>query len=372
MCFSRCDLRSGCCFEATGERLPKVGAGIGAGVAQNPRCSGSSTRASDCRRFVAGVIRWHERGLQAVRRRDLDITRNLVKTDTFDVELVITAKYRTIAGYDTKARGIDNSRACHGGSGIQPTRNHLATMDDYILEARERKPARKRNLDPLPLLIRLLLHLGTERNSTHDPIPELLINHTLVRIPIVLHNLIQPVNQRLTRRHFERAAAVREVHQLRLAQLGFGDVEDLGEVHEVLLRGGRVAVEHGGRGDFFAAEGLGDGFEGEVLGFFGGEEDAAVGGEEGSFNGILRRKFAVGLIADLDAIKGAERDAIRREEVRDEAIVGGTYGRCCVVQWWCVLIDKQLGNLDKRGEVEGLEAIEAAGGVVVSQWQAAG
>ena len=47
-----------------------------------------------------------------------------------------------------------------------------------------------------------------------------------------------------------------------------------------------MAVEHGGRGDFFAAEGLGDGFEGEVLGFFGGEEDAAVGGEVGG-GGLL-------------------------------------------------------------------------------------
>jgi len=46
-----------------------------------------------------------------------------------------------------------------------------------------------------------------------------------------------------------------------------------------VLVGGGVAVEHGCRRDFFAAEGLGDGFEGQVLGFFGGEEDAAVVGE---------------------------------------------------------------------------------------------
>jgi len=102
------------------------------------------------------------------------------------------------------------------------------------LEAGERKPlAPKRNLNPLPLLISLLLHLRAETDRTHDAIPKLLVNHTLVRIPIVLHNLIQPVNQRLTRRHLERAAAVREVHDLGLAQLGLGDVEDLGEVLDV-------------------------------------------------------------------------------------------------------------------------------------------
>jgi hypothetical protein len=34
------------------------------------------------------------------------------------------------------------------------------------------------------------------------------------------------------------------------------------------------------------------------------------------------RKVAVGLIAALDAMRGAVRDAILREEVRDEAIMG--------------------------------------------------
>jgi hypothetical protein len=35
------------------------------------------------------------------------------------------------------------------------------------------------------------------------------------------------------------------------------------------------------------------------------------------------KKVAVGLIAALDAMRGAVREAILREEVRDEAIVGG-------------------------------------------------
>jgi hypothetical protein len=139
----------------------------------------------------------------------------------------------------------------------------------------------QRNLNPLPLLIRLLLDLCAETDRTHNTIPKLLIDNTLVSVPIVLHNLIQPVDQGLAGRHLERAAAVREVHDLGLTQLGLGDVEDLGELLDVLLVGGRVAVEHGGGGDFLAAEGLGDGFEGEVLGFFGGEEEGAVGGEFG-------------------------------------------------------------------------------------------
>jgi len=42
-----------------------------------------------------------------------------------------------------------------------------------------------------------------------------------------------------------------------------------------------LAVEEGGDGDFFAAERLGDGFEGEVLGLFGREEQGGLGWETG-------------------------------------------------------------------------------------------
>lgn len=135
------------------------------------------------------------------------------------------------------------------------------------------------DLNPLSLLISLLLHLRAKRNRTHDTIAKLLVNHTLVRISVVLHNLIKSVHQRLARRHLERAATVGEVHQLGLAQLGFGDLKDLGQLLQVFFVGWGVAVEHGGGGDFLAAEVFGDGFEGEVLGFLRVEEDAAVGGE---------------------------------------------------------------------------------------------
>ena len=112
---------------------------------------------------------------------------------------------------------------------------------------------------------------------------------------------------------------------------------------------------------------FGDGLEGEVLGFLCVEEDAAVGGESGGYGllwldyvsfpcgllvivgyrtssvaigwplevpctGILDavvakvflcwfRKDAAGRIADREVIRGAVREAIRREETRDEAIV---------------------------------------------------
>ena len=67
-----------------------------------------------------------------------------------------------------------------------------------------------RNLHPVTLPIRLLLHLGRERNRTHDAITKLLIDDGLVRIAIVLNNLIQPVDQRLLGRHVDQPAPIRE------------------------------------------------------------------------------------------------------------------------------------------------------------------
>jgi len=127
--------------------------------------------------------------------------------------------------------------------------------------------APERNDSPIPLLIRLLLNRCTETNSTHNPIAKLLIQHRLVRIPIILHNLKEPVNQRLARRQLRQLAAVRQARELRLSQCRLWDIEELGEFGEVFGRGARLAVEEGGAGYFVAAQGGGDGFEGDVLAF---------------------------------------------------------------------------------------------------------
>lgn len=66
-----------------------------------------------------------------------------------------------------------------------------------------------------------------------------------------------------------------------------------------------MAVEHGGCGDFFAAEGFGDGLEGEVLGLLGVEEDAAVGSEFGS-GGLLE------WMVSIDRVSWAGLDIVRR------------------------------------------------------------
>lgn len=131
----------------------------------------------------------------------------------------------------------------------------------------------------LTLLINLLLHLRAETDRAHNPIPKLFIHDRLVRIPIVLHDLIQPVHQRLFRWHLHLPAPVWHSHHLRLEELLFRYLEDLGEVLDIFGRGSGLAVEEGRNGHFLATESLADGLKGEVLGLFGFEEDGGLGGK---------------------------------------------------------------------------------------------
>ena len=138
------------------------------------------------------------------------------------------------------------------------------------------------NINPLnPLIINLLLHMRRKRNGTHNPIPKLLVQHSLIRIPIILHYLIQSINQRFLWRHLDRAASIRHSCDLRRVERGLGDVEELGEVLDVFWAGVGLAVEERCGCYLVTAEGFGDGFEGEVFGLFLGEEHGALGGEAG-------------------------------------------------------------------------------------------
>lgn len=157
------------------------------------------------------------------------------------------------------------------------------------LKPRKRQPLppQRDNSPVIPLLIRLLVNLGRERNRRHDPVPKLLVQHRLVRIPIVLHDLVKTVDQRLLGRHFHGAAAVREAREL-LAQLVMGDAEERRELLDVLGGGLGLAVEDCGGGDFVAADVLGDLLKGEGFGGFGGEERCGGGGKVGVLGRLLR------------------------------------------------------------------------------------
>lgn len=130
----------------------------------------------------------------------------------------------------------------------------------------------------ISVLICLLLHLGRERNGTHNAIPELLIEDRLVCISIVLHNLIQPVNQWLFGWHFHRTTPVRKAAQL-VSKLGLVDPQDRGQLFDVLGGGLGLAVENGSYSNLIAADMLGDLLKGEFLGGFSVEEGLGGAGE---------------------------------------------------------------------------------------------
>lgn len=148
------------------------------------------------------------------------------------------------------------------------SRSYLGYPPDplFNLESSEGQPLTPPlNNDPVnSLVIRLLLHTRAEANSTHDTVTELLIHDRLVRISVVLHNLVQSVDERVLGRHVEGSASVGPGVQL-LLQLRLVEVEKFSKGLDVGLRGFSLTVEDCGAGYFVAAEGLGDLLEGELL-----------------------------------------------------------------------------------------------------------
>ena len=149
-------------------------------------------------------------------------------------------------------------------------------------------PTKGNNSPIIPISIRLLLHLGRERNSTHNPIPELLIQHRLIRIPIVLDNLIQSVNKRFPGGHFHRTTTIRKTTQL-LLEKRLRNVEDGCEILDVLGGCLGLAVKDGCCGYFIAADVLGDLLEAEFLRCFGFKESLGRGREVGVLGGLYLR-----------------------------------------------------------------------------------
>lgn len=144
---------------------------------------------------------------------------------------------------------------------------------------------------PVTLVISLLLNLGRERDGAHDAISELLVQNGLVGVPVVLYNLEEAVDQRLFGRHIDCSAPVRPASHLRL-KLVLGDVQELGQVLDVVRAGLGLAVKKRRNGDLFAAELLGDGFEGQVLLLLGLEEGRRGRREtmdEGGLRGVSGR-----------------------------------------------------------------------------------
>ena len=92
--------------------------------------------------------------------------------------------------------------------------------------------------------------MRTKSNRAHDPISKLLIQNRLVRIPVVLHNLEQSIDQRLTGWHLQQLASGWDAGDVGGEEGGDGDVEEDAEVLHILVAGFGLAVEERGYGDF--------------------------------------------------------------------------------------------------------------------------
>lgn len=158
-----------------------------------------------------------------------------------------------------------------------------------------------RDDDPLrPVRVDLLLDVGREADGAHDAVAELLVQDGLVRVPVVLDDLVQAVDERLDGGHGPGPAPVRDGHELRGQRLP-GEAQQAGQLVDVRRRGLRLPVEERRDGDLAAAEVPGDLLEGEVLFGLGGEElfPGAVGDVVSSCQPFLPLLAAV-VVGSLD------------------------------------------------------------------------
>ena len=153
------------------------------------------------------------------------------------------------------------------------TVSHLY-FPSYVTESNIPFPS-QRNNGPFPLVIRLLLHLCTKANRAHDPIPKFLVQHCLVCKPIILHNLIYAVYQRVLGWHIHRVTSERISCQL-LFEGRVIDTQDLRKSDDVFRCGLRLAVEYGCHCDFVATHLLAYLFKGQIFGGFAFKEGVGL------------------------------------------------------------------------------------------------
>lgn len=144
----------------------------------------------------------------------------------------------------------------------------------------------------VPILVRLLLHLGRERNGAHDAIAELLVQDSLVGVSVILDDLEQAVDQWFLGRHVDGPTPIRETLEL-LLQRALLDAEDGSQLLDIFRGWFGLAIKDGGDGDFIAAYFFGDGLEGQVLLRLGFEE-SWIGGWKAVYERRLRWSIGIG------------------------------------------------------------------------------
>lgn len=141
-------------------------------------------------------------------------------------------------------------------------------QDSPLALHREHRPG-------VALLVDLLVHLGREGDGAHDAVSELLVQHGLVCLTVVLHNLVQAVDERIPGRHVNSLSAVRKASQTHL-QVGRRDPEQRAELVDIFGRRPGMAVEESSHCYLAAAEVVCDLLEGELLACLALEEQRAV------------------------------------------------------------------------------------------------
>jgi hypothetical protein len=129
----------------------------------------------------------------------------------------------------------------------------------------------ERDLDPIALLVRFLLHLGRKRDCAHDAIAKLLVENSLVRIAVVLDDFEQSVDEWIPGWHLQEPTPI-GITLEQVCKPLFADLEQPGQFLNILRGGTRLPVEQSGHGHLGATQVLTDLLKVQLLLLLGLEE----------------------------------------------------------------------------------------------------
>lgn len=115
-----------------------------------------------------------------------------------------------------------------------------------------------------PILICLLFYCCRESDRAHNTIPEFLVQNGFVRIPVVLDDFVESVDQWLLWRHIYCMTSHREsVWEITKAILT--NLKHFGEILDIIRRCFGLTIEDGGDSYFISPKFIGDFFESEIF-----------------------------------------------------------------------------------------------------------
>ena len=187
------------------------------------------------------------------------------------------------------------------------------------------------------ILVYFLVDVRREGNGTHDTVAELLVDHCLVCVAIILHDFVQSVYERLLGWHRDAPSPVWKAREL-CCKSALINAEVFGKLRHILFRSSALAVKDGSNSYLGPSKFLCNSFEGDLLLCLRVEQGRRGGGETGMLRSLVPSVLVIGsLLRRCTYIQCRERGAIAGVgsghscSLKRERSV--TLEDCCCLSW---------------------------------------